>query len=119
MGGASSPVEYLCGMKARIRSDKAGIIRRLSRLLRPKLRSSGFVDEKSADGHLQLCTWPEPTRQRLHKGYEVTASYGFTADAVIADAAGGGISTVRFAAMPVEDLIMIEQYLREHSRELE
>ena len=106
--------------RTRAKNERAHCIRRIQRLITPKLRASGFqTGPLDASTPLLLCTWQDAlTAAHPHRGFVLTSSLGFVADGVITDAFGGGLTTLRYAQLPLEDLMMLEDHIRDHLEEL-
>ena len=90
----------------------------IKRIVKPFLHTSGFVDEKSHDGFLQLCTLKSPKKfkkafsESLRNGIDGFDKYGF-----IEDGFGGGLLTVTYSHLSIEDLLLILQFVQSLKKE--
>ena len=91
-------------------SQKRGVIRRIERQVSPKLRPSGF--------NIKLCHFgfhaPDgprlgEARTRKLNGFILKEFEGFCEGGLIVDGYSGGMSTVGYEDLPLEDLLKLER----------
>jgi len=105
-------------LKATISKERSRLISELKKTIKPLLWTSGFVDN---DGAVKIFAFDtakvgklnnhETERTYTINGLVVKKFLGFTEDGIIDDACGGGMATIPFKDMPIEDLFKIENLL--------
>jgi len=99
------------------KKNRAQLTSALKRLVRPHLQPSGYRDGPvGASKPLNLWVPRKPNGSPTMKsfslkgGFVVSEFEGFTTHGVIVDGFAGGLVTVDYGAMPIEDLFRLHQW---------
>ena len=98
-----------------ISAEKRAIIRRIEAQIAPHLWESGYVTGPiGASRPLRLWVPKQPNaykrpRFRLN-GLTVDVCEGVSEEGMITDSDGGGLVTMPFSALPLEDLLRVERW---------
>lgn len=101
------------------RKERGALERQIEALIAPYLYESGYRRRAFAQDRQMLRLWvPRNLAGKLTNktytllgGFVVTTFEGFTEDGVITDAEGGGLATVSWASLPLEDLFRLAAWL--------
>ncbi len=104
------------------RQERKQLVASLKQCIRPLLHATGYVTRPTlaqADPQRFLQAWvPTDIRgKRTEKAYRLngfvlTQFDGFTANGVITDATAGGLATVEFDSLPLEDLFKLVSWAK-------
>lgn len=104
-----------------IRNTRSETVTNIRRVIKPKLRPSGFKVGLGSDEDLLICAFADAKRPMKIAGCfgDLEEVWGFTEDGVITDAVGGACVVVYFDDLCLEDLQRLERFVHAHKHELD
>jgi hypothetical protein len=98
---------------SQLREEATG---RIKAMLAPHRRPTGFVDASEEDQRMRVALWKGWKERRYLElpTIESTAGcvWGFRRDGIITDMYGGGMATLDWHHLPLDDLLLIEGRIR-------
>ncbi|MDO8416570.1 MAG: hypothetical protein Q7S87_10215 [Agitococcus sp.] len=105
---------------ATYRQERNRLTASIKKTVKPFLWKSGFrTRDAKGQGNGNLFIWvpknkaDKPTGQQfsLRQGFVCVAFEGFTSEGVITDGFAGGLSTLNYECMPIEDLFRLHAWV--------
>lgn len=99
--------------------ERTSLQRKVEKMLRPHLKPSGYVRDSTTREPLKLWVPRDKKGEPTGKAYKLKGAFivkeleGFTQDGVITDGFAGGLATVAWSCMPIEDLYRLANWLEQ------